>query len=206
MNKKNFQHITRSFPLVLASASPRRRDLLEQVDIPFVVSPADIDESERSDNPGDNARILAEEKAQAIYGGRENGWVLGADTIVVIGSRVLGKPRDEKDAEKMLRMLSGKEHRVITGFCICSPDGKIAFSDHVSTDVDVKPLTDQEIQKYISTKEPFGKAGAYAIQGIGSFMVQGIKGSYSNVVGLPVCEVIKGLEHVGAVNGFPMNG
>ena len=122
---------------------------------------------------------------------------------VVLGKKILGKPRNRDDAHSMLELLSGKEHDVITGFCIIDPSGELVHSGHITTTVKIKRLSDEEITAYIDTGEPFGKAGGYAIQGIGSFMVEGIKGSYSNVVGLPVCALIKALQASGALKKFP---
>ena len=128
---------------------------------------------------------------------------MGADTIVVLGGTVLGKPLDGDEARSMLGLLAGKEHEVITGFSIIDPSGIAAHSEEVRTVVSVKRLSEAEITAYIATGEPFGKAGSYAIQGIGSFMVRGISGSYSNVVGLPLCEVIESLIALGALEAFP---
>ena len=133
----------------------------------------------------------------------KDSWILGADTIVVIGERVLGKPENHGDAREMLSLLSGREHRVITGFGVLDPSGKPVHAESVSTQVRFKPLSEEEVSGYIKTGEPFGKAGAYAIQGVGSFMVESICGSYTNVVGLPVCELIKALLKYGALRCFP---
>jgi septum formation protein len=183
-------------PLILASASPRRRELLTQMRIPFRVVPGDVDEADTGDGAKEMCQRLAAEKAMQVYSLAGSFWVLGADSIVVISNRILGKPRDEAEAGEMLFVLGGTEHRVVTGFCILDPSGQIAHSEAVSTVVRFKPLKDMEIEAYIRTGEPFGKAGAYAIQGIGAFMVESISGSYTNVVGLPVCAVIKALIQV----------
>lgn len=134
---------------------------------------------------------LAEEKARAVRFNSGNHWILGADTIVVLGDTVLGKPQDGEDVRGMLELLSGKEHRVITGFCVLDPSGQRSRLESVATRVFMKPLSEGEISAYIATGEPFGKAGSYAIQGIGAFMIREIKGSYTNVVGLPVCALIR---------------
>ena len=117
-------------------------------------------------------------------------WVIGADTIVCIGNQILGKPDSKNDARKMLMRLSGKLHQVYTGYCICCRQKDLLFTDAVKTDVRFKKLSDPEIEWYIHTGEPFDKAGGYGIQGVGAFLVKSIKGSYTNVVGLPVCEVV----------------
>ncbi len=141
-------------------------------------------------DPAVYVRTLAESKAIAISEKHPDSWVIGADTIVLIEHRVLGKPDSKDAARDMLRRLSGKSHQVLTGYCICHKREDRLFSDTVKTDVRFKNLSDPEIEWYIQTGEPFDKAGAYGIQGIGSFLVKSINGSYTNVVGLPVCEVI----------------
>lgn len=141
-------------------------------------------------DPAVYVRTLAESKATDISEKHPDSWVIGADTIVLIEHRILGKPDSKDAARDMLRRLSGKSHQVFTGFCICRKREDRLFSDTVKTDVRFKNLSDREIEWYIQTGEPFDKAGAYGIQGIGSFLVKSINGSYTNVVGLPVCEVI----------------
>ena len=175
-----------------------------QMGLPFRVTPSDVDEEEMGCEPLRISLILAEKKAIRVYPLADSSWILGADTIVVINNKMLGKPRDSSEAREMLSLLSGVEHSVVTGFCILNPLGEIAHSEAVSTAVRFKGLDKEEIDAYIRTGEPFGKAGGYAIQGIGSFMVESISGSYTNVVGLPICAVIKGLLRVGALNGFPL--
>jgi len=157
-----------------------------------------------SRDPLTNARLLAEAKASVVIGKSQDSWVLGADTIVVLGRTVLGKPSDEDEAFSMLRQLSGREHRVITGFCLVAPGSKKPYSEAVVTRVTFKTLTKREILGYIATGEPFGKAGSYGIQGIGAFLVKGITGSYSNVVGLPLCALVKALLATGALKEFPI--
>jgi septum formation protein len=198
------QPISKNGPLLLASASPRRKQLLRQMGIPFRTLTSRVREDNLSPDPRRNARLLAEAKARAVLQKSPGNWILGADTIVVLGRAVLGKPRDEGEAFSMLRQLSGKEHRVITGFCLLSPEAKQAHSEAVVTRVRFKTLTKQEILGYIATGEPFGKAGSYAIQGIGTFLVQGITGSYTNVVGLPLCALVKALLGTGALKEFPI--
>lgn len=174
--------------LVLASASPRRQELLRSAGIPFEVQPANIAEDPLRGEPAkDCAERLAREKALAVAHQRQNDCVLGADTVVVIDGQILGKPADPADAERMLRLLSGREHQVITGVCLVA-DGK-SFVASETTLVTVNKITDQEIVDYIATGEPMDKAGAYAIQGIASRWIPRIEGDYSNVVGLPVALV-----------------
>ena len=195
--------IDEKHPLVLASASPRRTRLLSQMGIPHRVVVSRVDENGRVESPEAFCRNLAYLKAKNVGSREEVSWILGADTIVVIGSKVLGKPVNHEDAQRMLSLLSGKDHQVITGFCVLNPAGVIAHSESVTTTVRFKPLSEEEIAGYIGTREPFGKAGAYAIQGVGAFMVESISGSYTNVVGLPMCALIKALTQCGALKSFP---
>ena len=197
--------------LVLASASPRRQDLLRSAGISFAVQTADIDETPLA---GESARGCAErlacQKALKVSSGRPLDLVLGADTIVVVNDTILGKPSDACDAARMLRMLSGRVHQVITGVCLVSPvaSGQLPYSAEDASEVlgtenwDLKTaseitlvtfaeLSDAEIQEYVATGEPKDKAGAYAIQGIASRWIPRIEGDYSNVVGLPVALVYR---------------
>jgi septum formation protein len=147
------------------------------------------------------AKELAIAKAVDVAKYRPDSWVIGADTIVLIDGLILGKPESRQHAVEMLGRLSGQTHQVITGYCICNHSMDKLIADSVNTDVTFKTLSRQEIEWYTSTSEPFDKAGSYAIQGMGTFIVRKIKGSYSNVVGLPVCEVIEHLIREGVV-GF----
>ena len=199
----NFRTISENAPLILASESPRRIRLLEQLGLPFHAVPSHVEENELKGSPSTKASRLAEKKAKAVHLKSKHSWVLGADTIVVIEERVLGKPRDDGEARSMLSLLRGKEHKVITAFCLLNPAGDIAEAEAITTLVKIKRLTDDEIDAYVSTGEPFGKAGGYAIQGIGAFIVEAISGSYTNVVGLPVCAMIKSLLAAGALKNFP---
>jgi len=182
--------------LVLASASPRRQELLRNAGIAFAVQPANIPEDPL---PDENARVCAErlarEKALAIARQRPNDVVLGADTVVVIDGQILGKPVDAADATRMLRLLSGRTHDVITGVCL-AVDGKQSVSSE-TTSVTMSEIPDKEIAQYVATGEPMDKAGAYAIQGIASRWIPRIEGDYSNVVGLPVALVYRMLRQVG---------
>jgi len=183
---------TENFPLILASKSPRRRYLLEQAGLKFSVIPSHIDETKIPlSSPEIYVRILSEAKAGSVSQKYPDKWVIGADTIVLVNGEILGKPQSKNDAWTMLKQLSGQTHQVLTGYAVVCKAKNRKISDTVKTDVLFKHLTDEEIQWYIQTKEPFGKAGSYAIQGIGSFLVKSIRGSYTNVVGLPVCEVIE---------------
>ncbi len=180
--------------IVLASASPRRQELLRNAGIAFTVQPADINETPLAgESPRDCAERLAREKALAVSQGRAGDCVLGADTIVVVDGAILGKPRDAIDAVRMLRMLSGRTHAVITGVCLLGPGaGKAdALTASETTMVTFGDLSDDEIRDYVATGEPMDKAGAYAIQGIASRWIPRIEGDYSNVVGLPVALVYR---------------
>jgi septum formation protein len=188
--------------LILASKSSRRRYLLKQAGLSFIVVPSDVDENSISpSSPAIYVKSLAEAKARDISLKYPDSWVIGADTIVLIGDTILGKPASKAEARAMLKRLSNKTHQVLTGYAICCSARERLFSETVKTDVCFKNLTDIEIEWYIHTKEPFDKAGAYAIQGLGTFIVKSIQGSYTNVVGLPVCEVIAFLIQEGII-GF----
>ncbi|MFZ5571372.1 MAG: Maf family protein [Thermodesulfobacteriota bacterium] len=180
--------------IILASQSPRRRYLLKQAGLQFSVIPSGIDESTVESGPPEHyVRTLAETKAADIADRFPDSWVIGADTVVLINGAVLGKPVSLSDARRMLMQLSGQTHQVLTGFAVICKTRQHFHSQVVSTDVHFKSLSEKEIEWYIHTREPFDKAGAYAIQGLGTFLVKGIRGSYTNVVGLPVCEVIEHL-------------
>jgi len=186
--------------IILASKSPRRRYLLEQAGLSFSVVPSDIDETRVPiSSPETYVRILSELKADNVSERYPEKWVIGADTIVLKNGAVLGKPASMDEERTMLKQLSGQTHQVLTGYAICCKAKNRKFSETIKTDVLFKHLTDEEIEWYIHTKEPFDKAGSYAIQGLGTFIVKSIRGSYTNVVGLPVCEVIEFLIKEGII-------
>jgi len=186
--------------LILASKSPRRRYLLEQAGLEFSVIPSNLKENSIPLSSAESyVRRLAEAKAKDISQRYPDRWVIGADTIVFIDNTMLGKPGSQLEARRMLRRLSGKTHQVFTGYCICCEASGRLFSETIKTDVCFKELTESQIDWYINSGEPFDKAGAYAIQGIGTFLVKRIHGSYTNVVGLPVCEVLEFLINEGVV-------
>jgi septum formation protein len=178
--------------LVLASASPRRAELLTAAGIEFDLMPAEVDETmDVEDTPEGYVRRVAQLKAEAVLPRAGDRPVLGADTIVIVDHAVLGKPSDAADAGRMLRLLSGREHAVLTGVCLINPtaeSGRVQMST-TRTSVGFAALTDEEISWYVASGEPMDKAGAYAIQGLASRFVTRIDGSYSNVVGLPVALV-----------------
>ncbi|MBW1742784.1 MAG: septum formation inhibitor Maf [Deltaproteobacteria bacterium] len=186
--------------LILASSSPRRRYLLEQAGLTFTVIPSTVDESSvPADTPEDHVRLLAEAKAKEISESYPESWVIGADTLVLIDGNILGKPDSATRAREMLETLSGKTHSVLTSFFVCCQSNGRAFFETVESKVLFKTLSDAEIDWYIRTGEPFDKAGGYAVQGLGSFFVKRIEGSYTNVVGLPICEVMEYLLSEGVV-------
>jgi septum formation protein len=172
--------------LVLASASPQRRAILEQIGIPFDVRPAHVEEIAEGD-PADVAEVNARMKAEAVAGPGE--LVLGADTVVSIGSAILGKPADEDQARAHLGMLGGRTHAVVGGF-VLAEDGDVVLTAVEKTLVSFRPLTPALLDWYVATGEWRGRAGAYAIQGAGAALVTGIQGDYLNVVGLPLARLL----------------
>ena len=186
--------------LILASKSPRRRYLLEKTGLEFTVIPSKVDENAAIlSAPESYVKSLAEAKAGDISNRYPDSWIIGADTVVFIDNTILGKPASRDEAQAMLKRLSAKTHQVHTGYCICRKTTDHFISECVTTDVSFKKLSVKEIDWYINSGEPFDKAGAYAIQGLGTFLVKRINGSYSNVVGLPVCEVLEYLIKEGVV-------
>jgi septum formation protein len=176
--------------LVLASASPRRRELLAAAGMAFEVLPVDLDETPlKEEAPDDHVLRLARQKAQAALARRPDAVILGADTIVLAGGEILGKPRDAEDAGRMLRALSGRAHEVLTGVALVSGRGTTVELER--SRVWFSALSETEIADYVASGEPSDKAGAYAIQGLASKFVVRIEGSYSNVVGLPVALVYR---------------
>jgi len=182
--------------LVLASASPRRQELLRNAGIEFVVHPAHVPEvPQKDESPKAYAERLAREKAHAVSRQRPGDVVLGADTIVVVGKTILEKPNSPEDAARMLRILSGREHLVITGVCLVGEGFEDTRSE--TTTVTMSGLSEDDIRFYVASAEPMDKAGAYAIQGIASRWIPRIEGDYSNVVGLPVSLVYRMLRERG---------
>ena len=182
--------------LILASSSPRRKELLEDLRISFEVSSSDVDESfDASLLPEEIVMDLAKRKAESIVSDKENSYIVGADTIVYCKGNVLGKPQSREQAYSMLKQLSGSTHSVYTGVAIVSNGHCSTFYE--KTDVVFWNLTDEEINNYLDTGEPFDKAGAYGIQGIGRTLVRRIAGDYYTVVGLPISRLIRELKAVG---------
>ncbi|MBF0447968.1 MAG: septum formation inhibitor Maf [Magnetococcales bacterium] len=188
--KKPLPWLKNGRDLCLASASPRRLELLQQVGLAPFVFPVQIDESvSGNESPLDYVQRMAQTKARA-GAASGYGWVLAADTVVVIDGRPLGKPTDEAEAAEMLACLSGRQHQVMTAIALLGPTTDVSHSEVVVTDVWFKKITVDEIEAYVATKEPMDKAGSYGIQGVGAFMVEKIEGSYTAVVGLPLCETL----------------
>ncbi len=184
--------------LILASASPRRAELLSRIGISFAVVESDVpEEAERVADPVDHVLRLSRLKARRVADIVGGGIVLGADTEVVLDGEVLGKPSGDEDAFRMLSMLSGRTHRVITGLTLIDVEAGWERSDFVSTYVRMRTLDRELISWYIRTGEPFDKAGAYGIQGKGAVLVEGIEGCFYNVVGLPIAKLVEMLEEAG---------
>jgi len=189
--------------LILASASPRRTDLLRLVGIPHTVCPSHADEEhDTPSEPSAHVTVLAERKAVAVSEEHPGALVLGADTIVYHGGVILGKPRDFDQACRMVASLAGTEHLVYTGIALAGPDGAAATSACEVTRVRFRSLTRQEIERYVGTGEPMDKAGAYGIQGYGATLVESVQGCYFNVMGLPLTRLIRLLEERGVEYPF----
>jgi len=184
--------------LILASASPRRRELLQRAGVAFTVVPSNtLEAAQVGETPDAYTLRVAAEKALDVARRHPGTWVLGADTIVEIDGEVLGKPRDETEGKRMLHRLSGRTHRVITAFVLVDGGGQVRASQVVISTVTFKPLSEAQIQEYLATGESFDKAGAYAVQGLGASLIERVAGSYTNVVGLPLDEVVAVLRAAG---------
>jgi septum formation protein len=184
--------------LVLASVSPRRKELLERAGVPFEVIVADVDESVRAgESPETYVARVATEKAAAVHARAKDAFVLAADTSVILGREILGKAADADEAQRMIARLAGRTHVVTTAVCLVGPDGA-RRSLTVSTEVEMAPLADAEARAYVASGEWRGKAGAYAAQGIAASFVVAVRGSYTNVVGLPLVETLALLRAAGA--------
>ena len=180
--------------LILASNSPRRRELLEQIGVEFEVIPSNAEEKVTKQEPSEVVEELSRQKAEDVAAAVEDGIVLGADTVVCQDGQIMGKPKDEADAKQMLQKLQGEEHSVYTGVTILvKENGAVQHVQTFSqeTKVYVYEMTDEEIDRYIATGEPMDKAGAYAIQGFFAQYIKGIVGDYYNVVGLPLAHLMK---------------
>lgn len=188
---------------ILASSSPRRKELLTSCGYKYEVQPADADESLEEGCEGKiGCEILARRKALSVLEKNPDAVVLGADTMVVLDNKVLGKPKDKSEAENMLRSLSGKTHRVYTGLCVCSKDKTLSLVSQA--DVKFYELSDETIKAYVETGEPMDKAGAYGIQGMGAMLVKSIEGDYFTVVGLPLAKAGRMLYEFGVEGNIPL--
>ncbi len=186
--------------IILASSSPRRKELLERAGIPFTVHPSHAEERTGNElSPADLVRENAGLKAFDVSASRPGEIVLGADTVVCMDGKILGKPHDRQEAESMLSMLSGRTHQVYTGIVLT--DGTATFSESVCTDVTFRPLSQQLIREYLDTGEYKDKAGAYGIQGYGCILVERLNGDYFNVMGLPIARVYRLLEEFPGFSG-----
>lgn len=184
--------------LILASASPRRAQILTQVGLKFQIKTKATDENITASSPQELVRQLSYKKAQAVASDLAEGIVLGADTVVVVDGQIFGKPHDRQEAFQMLSLLANRAHEVITGFSLIDATGEMAdYTQAVSTKVYFRPLTAEEIENYLDTDEYTDKAGGYAIQGIGAQFIEKIEGCYYNVVGLPLTEVVCALAQRG---------
>ena len=187
--------------LILASASPRRKELLANVGYEFSIEVCDLEENSDKEIPYELVMELAKVKARAIMDNHkeEDVIVLGADTVVANEGQILGKPKNLEHAKEMITSLQGKAHQVYTGVCICWNDGKINqnLTFYEKTDVEVYPMTKDEIESYVTTGECSDKAGSYAIQGLFSPYIKGIAGDYNNVVGLPVARIYQEIKKLG---------
>ena len=173
--------------VILASGSPRRKALLESAGVEFDIIVSDVDEDIEVAEPAMLVKELALLKAAAVAKTqKQHALVIGADTVVSVGGKILGKPNDGADAKRMLNMLSGRAHQVYTGVCVVDSKSGVSVSMHQTTNVVFKPLTRKQIRDYVATKEPLDKAGAYGIQGLGGRLVKYIIGDYNNIVGMPV--------------------
>lgn len=184
--------------VILASGSPRRQELLKYAVKDFEIITADIDEVIPDGVAAEDApEYLAVRKAQAVYSAHPDSAVIGCDTVVIIDGKILGKPKDKDDAKEMLRMLSGKTHKVITGVCVFFNGKSASFSEETS--VDFYDLSEEDIAEYVGTGDPMDKAGAYGIQSEGCVLVKGIRGDFFNVVGLPTARLKRFLRQLGII-------
>ena len=190
-------HETKLFPVILASKSPRRAELLERMGVSFVIRPADVDETvDPCLSPADAVMQISERKARALCTQAEPGQIVVAcDTVVALDGKIFGKPTDRADAANMLQQLSGREHEVFSGLTVCTREHCETICER--TAVKFRSLATREIEAYLETGEPFDKAGAYGIQGVGALLITGIDGDYYNVMGLPVCRLLELLRKFG---------
>jgi len=186
---------------ILASASPRRDELLRSVGLKFKIIPAHVNEEYlKVESARKHVRRLSRDKAMVIAQKNPDAWVLGADTIVVIDGLILGKPKNKKHAREMLARLSDREHKVFTGFTLAHDATKVYKTKVIQSAVKFKKISPKEMEWYLNSDEPYDKAGGYAAQGRGASFIKSIRGSYTNVIGLPLCEVLEELQNLKALN------
>jgi septum formation protein len=186
-----------SAPFILASLSPRREELLRSAGLQFKIIPAHVNEEYlQGENPREHVRRLSQDKAMVIARKNPSSLALGADTIVVIDGLILGKPKNKKQAREMLERLSDREHKVFTGFTLAHIATKVYKTKVISSAVRFKKISPEEMQWYVNCDEPYDKAGGYAVQGKGACFIKSIRGSYTNVIGLPLCEVLEELQNL----------
>lgn len=189
------------YHIILASASPRRTELLKLAGLSFDVIPADIEETARpQEEPARHVLRLAAEKALFVAAGKPDCIVIGADTVVFLDGEIVGKPASREEAQQTLAKLSGRTHEVFTGFCIALLDRGIRICEAVRSSVIFREMAPDEISWYADTPEPYDKAGAYAVQGMSASFIREIRGSYTNVIGLPLCEVVEKLKTIGGID------
>lgn len=189
--------ILKKVKLILASSSPRRKEILEKEGFEFeIILPDNIDENKVSLDPVNHVLELSRKKAESVAKRTDEGLILGADTIVVLDGEILGKPKDEKEAQVILKKLGGKAHKVYTGLTLINKSNDKILSDYDYTKVFFNQLEDEDISNYIATGEPLDKAGAYGIQGMGSFLVHHIEGNLDNVIGLPMKKLKEMLKRI----------
>ncbi len=192
---KKANNVKNDLKLVLASASPRREEILSQLNLKFTIVPAKIDEEKFSNSdPVELVKTLAEEKARSVSRLVEDAIIIAADTVVVHNDQILGKPAGKLEAKKMLKRLSADQHQVITGVAVLNSNSGESHVDYNITEVKMTALSEQELNNYVETGEPLDKAGSYAIQGLGGLFVKEIKGSYYSVMGLPIHQLAKLLD------------
>lgn len=192
--------IVTSGRFILASASPRRIELLHLLGLRFEIMPSQVEEAfMKGETPREHVLRLSREKAEKASVQHPDAWVMGADTIVLINGEVLGKPRTPEEAREMLRTLSGRVHTVYTGFTVIKESASYIISNAVESSVRFREIREDEIAWYIQSEEPYDKAGGYAVQGMGAFFIKEIHGSYTNVMGLPLCEVVDVLKSAGVI-------
>src|SRR5450759_1925156 len=185
---------------ILASLSPRREELLRSVGLKFKIIPAHVNEEYLDgESPREHVRRQSHNKAMAIAQKNPDAWVLGADTIVVIDGLILGKPKNKKQAREMLTRLSDRQHNVFTGFTLAQGTTKVYKTKVIQSAVLFKKISPEEMEWYINCDEPYDKAGGYAVQGKGAYFIKSIRGSYTNVIGLPLCEVLEELKKLKAL-------